>query len=285
MSKLDIRKMSRAELDIAVDWAASEGWNPGLYDADCFYETDPDGFFMAFIDGEPVGSISAVAYGDIYGFIGFFIVRPEFRGHRVGLDLGQVGMAHLGNRLIGIDGVENKVKNYETHGFKLAFNNARYEGVATANSSNYAPDPFICLLEDVSFETMALYDKRIFGVSRDNFIAKWISQPEAHAFAALNENSELSGYGVIRKCRRGYKIGPLFADSPFLAENIFQALLSKLSPGEQFYLDIPTINREAEKLAESAGMKIVFRTARMYNSVVDCSNIREVFGITSFELG
>ena len=38
---LIVRTMSRDEIDLAVDWAAAEGWNPGLQDADCFYTADP----------------------------------------------------------------------------------------------------------------------------------------------------------------------------------------------------------------------------------------------------
>lgn len=33
--------MSRSELDILTSWAANEGWNPGLHDADIFWNTDP----------------------------------------------------------------------------------------------------------------------------------------------------------------------------------------------------------------------------------------------------
>jgi hypothetical protein len=33
--------MTQPELRIAVDWAADEGWNPGLNDAACFYAADP----------------------------------------------------------------------------------------------------------------------------------------------------------------------------------------------------------------------------------------------------
>jgi hypothetical protein len=40
--KYKIKTMSRKELDIAVDWARQEGWNPGLYDADAFYAQDPN---------------------------------------------------------------------------------------------------------------------------------------------------------------------------------------------------------------------------------------------------
>jgi hypothetical protein len=43
---LVIRPMSRGQLDLAVQWAADEGWNLGLKDADCFYQTDPDGSLL-----------------------------------------------------------------------------------------------------------------------------------------------------------------------------------------------------------------------------------------------
>jgi hypothetical protein len=31
-SNYQIRVMTRQEVDIAIAWAAAEGWNPGLYD-------------------------------------------------------------------------------------------------------------------------------------------------------------------------------------------------------------------------------------------------------------
>ena len=37
MTDLRIRTMRPEEIAIAVDWAAAEGWNPGLADADCFH--------------------------------------------------------------------------------------------------------------------------------------------------------------------------------------------------------------------------------------------------------
>ena len=51
-----IRAMTRDEVDVAVDWAAAEGWNPGLHDADCFYRADPQGFLVGLLDGEPIAS-------------------------------------------------------------------------------------------------------------------------------------------------------------------------------------------------------------------------------------
>lgn len=39
-----IRPMTQAEQRTLLEWAAVEGWNPGLHDADCFWRLAPDGF-------------------------------------------------------------------------------------------------------------------------------------------------------------------------------------------------------------------------------------------------
>ena len=40
---LVVRRMSEADLERALDWAAAEGWNPGLHDARCFQAADAQG--------------------------------------------------------------------------------------------------------------------------------------------------------------------------------------------------------------------------------------------------
>ena len=87
-----IRALSRDEMSLPIEWAALEGWNPGLHDAACFYAADPGGFLVGELDGEPVGCISAVKYGSEFGFIGLYIVRPEFRGRGFGIQLWRAAM-------------------------------------------------------------------------------------------------------------------------------------------------------------------------------------------------
>jgi len=79
-----VRPMNRSEVDLAITWAATEGWNPGSYDAESFYQTDENGFFVGELNGQPVGCISAVAYDQDFGFLGFYIVKPQFRGQGLG---------------------------------------------------------------------------------------------------------------------------------------------------------------------------------------------------------
>ena len=53
MNGLRIRLMRPDEISIAVNWAAAEGWNPGLADDACFAAVDPEGFFIGELDGAP----------------------------------------------------------------------------------------------------------------------------------------------------------------------------------------------------------------------------------------
>ena len=69
-----------------------EGWNPGLHDARAFFAADPGGFLGAFVDGELAGAVSAVRYGAGLGFIGLFIVQPEYRRHLLGVRLGRAAL-------------------------------------------------------------------------------------------------------------------------------------------------------------------------------------------------
>ena len=112
----------------------------------------------------------------------------------------------------------------------------------------------------------------------------WIDQPGAAALGVYGPGG-LQGYGVLRPCRNGFKIGPLFADDAEIAERLFQALCGRSGAESAVYLDIPEVNPEALGLAERHGMKKVFATARMYTDEPPQIDIRRVFGITSFELG
>lgn len=211
-----VRRMTRPQVDLAIEWAAAEGWNPGLHDAACFHSADPNGFFMGELDGEPVGCISAVAYDGEFGFIGLYIVKPEFRGLGFGIRIWRTALAYLGSRLIGLDGVIAQQSNYERSGFRLAYRNIRFEGSGKAGIAKGAVD-----LSAVPFERLVAYDSELFPSRRARFLECWTHQPVGAAFGVLR-GDRLAGYGIIRACRRGFKIGPLFADEEQIAEDLFQ---------------------------------------------------------------
>ena len=128
-----IRPLRRAELDVVLEWAAEEGWNPGLADADAFWAADPDGFLGVEREGELIGSGSIVSYGGEFGFMGLFIVRPDLRGRGIGRRLWRHRRDLLRERLrpgaaIGLDGVFEMQPFYAAGGFEFSHRGLRMQG-------------------------------------------------------------------------------------------------------------------------------------------------------------
>ena len=94
----------------------------------------------------------------------------------------------------------------------------------------------------------------------------------------------MKGYGVLRACLQGFKIGPLFADDEEIAERLFAGLLAR-APGAPVFLDTPEANPAAIALAERHNMTPVFETARMYKNGAPRMRLDRWFGVTTFELG
>ncbi len=284
MPDYTIRIMNRRELDWAVDMAAEEGWNPGLYDAEAFYEQDPQGFLIGILDGKPIGCISAVSYEGIFGFIGFYIVIPEYRGQGFGIQLWNSAMNSLDRHTIGLDGVFEQQANYSKSGFEFQYSNIRFEYINRIDHSIENTSETIEPIDHTSIDNIAAYETKLFPANRKKFLKQWLKIPGASAVAALRNNA-LCGYGVIRPCRSGYKIGPLLANTPQTAEHLFTKLCAFVKKDTPVYLDVPEINLHAMSLARKYNMQKVIGTARMYKGAAPELDTDRIYGVTSFELG
>lgn len=67
-------------------------------------------------------------------------------------------------------------------------------------------------LTKLPLEETVRYDAQLFGVKRPQFLAPWIRVEGGAAYGIL-EQDPLVGYGLLRPCRQGFKIRPLFANS------------------------------------------------------------------------
>jgi ribosomal protein S18 acetylase RimI-like enzyme len=276
-----IRAMTRKDVDVAIEWAAAEGWNPGLADANCFHAADPGGFFVGLLDDEPIATISAVKYGESFAFVGFYIVKPGHRGQGFGLRIWNAALATVKGRNVGLDGVVDQQGNYRKSGFALAYRNVRYAG---AGRGRKPTNEGVVPLSSVDIDRIDHYDRAFFREPRTAFLRCWIQQPGSAAVGIL-ARGRLAGYAVLRACRSGYKIGPLFADNPEVAERLFNALLSTAPASAPVFLDVPEVNLAALDLVRRHEMTAVFETARMYTGEFPDPPFERLFGVTSFELG
>ena len=276
-----IRKASREEIGLLLDWAAAEGWNPGIEDAAPFWAADPDGYWVTEEAGEPVAAISLVGFGTDYAFLGFYLVRPDLRGKGYGLALWQEAMASAGTRLVGLDGVVAQQDNYRKSGFERAHANRRYSGRVSVRKPS---DERLVAVSPIHVPQIVAYDAALNPAARERFLGDWLKTTDTRRSMALMRNGTVRGYGTIRECRSGFKIGPLFSDSDTGADLLFRALVADVGGGE-ISLDVPVPNDAAKALCTRHDLAPVFETARMYRGPVPDLPLSRIYGITSFELG
>lgn len=280
MSGADPEPMTRDDVDVALEWAAKEGWNPGLHDGDAFFAADPHGFFVLKVDRRPVATVSAIRYGQHFGFLGLYITSPEMRGRGYGQGVWRAGRAYLEGRVIGLDAVVEQERTYARDGFVADYRTTRH----VLESTTRAPAPHSRMVDagTLPLETLVMYERELFPAERSTFLGAWLAMPGATS-RAIVEGDQLLGWALRRPCSDGYKVGPLFADEPEIAEDLLCALAADTAG--PLYLDIPDPNRAGRALAARHEMTPVFTTTRMYDGAPPPLDHDRIFAVTSFELG
>lgn len=284
IDELSIRPLDSAGTRTLLTWAAEEGWNPGPNDADVFWTTDPEGFMGIYKDDELIGGGSIVSYNGEFGFMGLFIVKPEYRSKGIGSKLWFKRRDTLLSRLkegaaIGMDGVVDMQPFYTKGGFKIAFRDERYSRAGEA----FDMDDHISPIADVNMKAILSYDKECFGFDRSQFMKPWLQLEGTQTFKYMY-GEKLQGFAVVRKLIKGYKVCPLFADNATIAEALYKACLNA-AKGANLLMDIPVTNTEAVELVKRYDAAYVSECARMYYGTPPDVPVHKIFGITTFELG
>ncbi len=281
MDDLVIRTAREDEVPVFIEWARREGWNPGLHDGECHYAVDPAGWVVAEAGGEIAGTVAVSNYDSRFSFAGFFVIREDMRSKGLGWQLSSAAIRHAGDRNLGIDGVYEMQEKYSSRmGFRFAYRNIRWRGIADGRRQ-----AGLCSAQEVPFPGLLAYDTIHFPAERKRFLERWIRMPGSWSSAFVDGGS-LRGYGVIRRCFEGYKIGPLFADTPEIGERILEDLTGRDEVrGHLFFFDTPEPNREAVAMAQEREMEEVFGTARMYTKEIPPLPVGRIFGVTTFEMG
>ena len=262
-----------------VEWAAREGWNPGIHDAETFYRCDPQGYWLVEVDGQPVASVSGVSWNPHFAFLGLYIVTPDQRGQGLGLKLSLHLLEQHKGKLLGLDGVVAQQSNYAKLGFHLAHRSLRFAGTVAQISGGSGP--FVAVSQVDPAEITRL-DNRVSPSDRPAYLRAWLSQPDCRSLASPDGSALV----VARPCRQGWKIGPLIAPDAATARDLLASVCAGLPPETPIFVDVPEPNQAGCQLLEKMGFTVSFEVARMYNQPqVPPHRLDWLFGITSFELG
>ncbi|WP_439526818.1 GNAT family N-acetyltransferase [Roseovarius mucosus] len=277
MSDLSCRIATLPEVVQMLDWAAEEGWNPGIDDAAAFYAADPEGFFVAEVDGQPVAAISVVNHSDAHAFLGLYLCRPAFRDQGIGFALWQHAIAHAGTRPLGLDGVPAQEANYAKSGFALVDRTRRLTGTLPVQALT------LPLSSPEDFPALARLDRAATGVCRQRFLRVWVDNIATRKTVLLREAAEVTGFATARRCREGVKIGPIVAPDAMAALHLAgQAAAALAEP--LTIIDVPDGSAAFDAVLRRNGFVEGFGTARMYRGAAP-QNGDTLHAVATLELG
>ena len=293
MPELIIRPARASDIPEIVRWARSEEFAPGFGDVDIYRNTDKQGVWMGWVDSTPVGCIAGVKYNNIYGFIGLYIVRPEYRGQGYGHRLWEQALRHLQDvKCVGLEAASHLITNYAEWGFKTSSQTIRWQlfNAEDGLSAQAVLDPQdlnIVSGPEIPLEAIKKYDSEREFTARPHFLSQWLEHPSGKVIALIDKYNHCHGFARIRPCLlpagEGWRIGPILADSPVLAKVLILNLLNEHKG--VILIDSPERNHNAQSLLSSLGFREISATTRMYKGSHKAVLTKDVYGLACLELG
>jgi len=235
---------------------------------------------VAELGNAVVGGISAVHYDDDYVFIGNHFVLPPYRGSGIGTAIWEYALALAGDKTIGASGLSDGREFYEDYGFESTSNIIQYGGVMFAEA-RLSDD--IYSAQDIDIRYLVRYDASRFGTHREKFIRAWLDTVVMDGVCLLKEGS-IQGWGCLRRCRRGWRLGPVFAEKYEYAEEIVRHLAMKTYT-EWVFIDLPQNNVQAIRLAFAMGMTPLGARIRVVRGDRVSEPLDQIFGFTTLDIG
>ena len=292
-SEFTIRPFKSSDIPLINDWARSEGFAPGSGDIGIYRQTDHQGIWTGCLGEEPIGCIAGIRYNHAYGFIGLYIVRPDQRGRGYGVKLWREALDHLHDvSCVGLEAAEDRIDDYSNWGFQPASTTTRWQIEVDSlphqlRSTEPPEDLRLIRGDDIPEPKIQIYDADRELNPRPHFLSDWLQHPAGDVTALLDRKHDCHGFARIRPCllkkESGWRIGPLLADSPELAELLIRDLLSARKG--LVIIDSPGGNALAAPLLQKLGFTVSGRTLRMYRGVMPSRQLDEVYGLACLELG
>ena len=236
------------------------GW--GLTDADYrrMLAFSPEGMFKAALDGEGVGFVVTVDYGEM-AWIGNLIVIPEMRGRGIGEALMRRAMEHLlslGVRPIRLDGVQKAISLYRRLGFRDEHWSLRYTGRASWNPVDYA-EP----MRESDLDAVTMLDEAFFKGRRGHLL-QWVYYRFPDLCFASWKDGELTGFIMAKDGSDSVKVGPWICRPGYeeAAEALLRSVMN-MRVGETIWVGCPEGNRSTVAVLERNGFTSLPSSLRM----------------------
>ena len=148
-----------------------------------------------------------------------------------------------------------------------------------------APDGLVISpLEAVDRGHLVEYDQQFNITRREALLNNVFSEPGAVTRVGVL-NGQMAGFGTIQPAIRGYRIAPLYADTPSIARALIKALI-EAAGGAVGGLCVDTIseNLEFQEIATALNMTEKYRLKRLYTQYEVKFPTSKVYGVMNTDV-
>jgi GNAT superfamily N-acetyltransferase len=256
---LRIRGMTVADIPLGMRLKEQSGWNQVEGDWRRLLALQPDGCFVAELDGVSVGTVTTCRF-ELVAWVAMMLVDKSFRSHGIGRALMCRALDDLdsaGIRTIRLDATPLGRPLYESLDFVAEATFARYVGVLPP-----ADEP-PRLNETRAPEVLGgltTLDLHVTGTDRGRLLHR-LADEYPDSLRVAFEEGEIAGFLLARPGSKARRIGPCIAGEragPLLLDDA-----QRMYAGEQVTIDSPIANAPAVALAESWGLRVSGLLTRM----------------------
>jgi len=268
--------------DIALGLRLSQqaGWNQTRADWRRFMHFEPEGCFVAELDGCAAGTTTTCVLGQV-AWIAMVLVDIDARGQGIGTQLTRHALDYLEDRCvptIRLDATPAGRPVYEKLGFAAEYELARYEGIA---SSCETPS-MVAETTPGAYPDIVEFDKKMTCTDREKMLIELFDEFPQDV-RILRRHNAIEGYATMRPGAKAIQVGPCVA-----AIDAGPALLSDVlgrCRGKAVYVDVPAGNVEAVRFVESLGLKVQRCFTRMYRGEKVDDNMSALWASSGPEKG
>lgn len=257
--------MTAADVPFAMSLKNIARWNQVKADWLGYLAFEPDGCFIAEVNGRPAGTATTVTYDAKVGWIGMVLVHPDQRRRGIGSALLRHCIEHLRGRGIGsikLDATPMGRPVYLPLGFHDEYEVRRYEGVMP-ESIEGATRGSVRQIKEGDLHALTAFEGARFGVERGRVLQSLARRHPQWSLLAHNQRGAITGYLLAHEGHEAVQIAPWVAADVDAARHLAAEACRRLA-GRRIFLDVPGPNRAGVALIEQFGFTIQRSFTRMY---------------------
>lgn len=280
-----LRRLRPEDIPFAMEVKNAAGWNQSARDWAGYLAYEPEGCFLAEVDGQPAGTATSIAYGERCGWIGMVLVAPTRRRAGIGTKLLRRTIDYLqarGVRAVKLDATPMGRTVYLPMGFRDEYELSRFEGDAPARVA--ATSVAVQFMTERDLPELAAFDAEAFGARRDAVLREMSGRNPEYCFVR-RERGAISGYLIARQGHRAVQIGPWVAHEAGGADELLRAFWRRV-PGKRVLVDVPHPNAAGLETIRAYGFTVQRGYTRMFLGENAHPGLpKRMFGTSSAEKG